>query len=82
MCIRDEANGEMSSWHRMPGMSKDDCNNVFLRSTQAQSLLCGTACYAFPDENRVDVTAAQRAKMSTEVVERQPAKHTRGSGRQ
>ena len=40
--------------------------------------LRGTACYAFPDENRLIVTAAPRPNMSTAALERRPAKSTRG----
>jgi len=41
--------------------------------------LRGTACYAFPDEKRVNVTAVSRANMSTALVERRAAKRTRGA---
>ena len=42
----------------------------------------GTACYAMmPDEMRITVTAAPRANMSTAVLERRPAKRTRGRER-
>ncbi len=43
--------------------------------------LRGTACYALPNETRVVVTAAPRPNMSTAVLERRPAKRTRGGGR-
>ena len=43
-------------------------------------VLRGTACCALPDENRFNVTAAQRPSMSTAALERRPAKHTRGGG--
>ena len=41
--------------------------------------LRGTACYAFQDEKRVNVTAVSRANMSTALVERRAAKRTRGA---
>ncbi len=43
-------------------------------------VLLGTACCALPDENRFNVTAAQRPNMSTAALERRPAKSTRGGG--
>ena len=45
-------------------------------------VLRGTACpsRALPDENRFNVTAAQRPNMSTAALERRPAKHTGGGG--
>ncbi len=46
-------------------------------------VLRGTACYsccALPDENRFDVTAAQRPNMSTAALERRPVKRTLGGG--
>jgi hypothetical protein len=44
------------------------------------SYLRGTACYALPDEKRINVTAAPRPNMSTAALERRPAKLTRGGG--
>ncbi len=41
-------------------------------------VLRGTACYALPDEKRINVTAAPRPNMSTAALERRPAKRTRG----
>ncbi len=43
-------------------------------------VLRGTACCALPDENRFNVTAAQRPNMTTTALERRPAKRTRGGG--
>ena len=40
--------------------------------------LYGTSCHALPNENRVTVTAAPRANMSTAALERRPAQRTRG----
>ena len=40
----------------------------------------GTACCALPDENRFNVSAAQRPNMSTAALERRPAQRTRGGG--
>ncbi len=42
-----------------------------------RSYLRGTACYALPDEKRINVTAAPRPNMSTAALERRPAKRTR-----
>ncbi len=39
----------------------------------------GTACCAFPDENRTTVTATKRQNMSTAAVERQKGQHMRGT---
>ena len=44
-------------------------------------ILRGTACCAFPDENRMNVTAVPRQNMSTAALERRPAQRTRGGGK-
>ena len=44
-------------------------------------MLRGTACCAFPDENRMNVTSVPRQNMSTAALERRPAKRTRGGGK-
>ncbi len=41
--------------------------------------LWGTACYAFSDENKTTVTAAQRPNMSTASLERTDVQRKRGS---
>ena len=41
--------------------------------------LHGTACYALPDENRVNVTAVPRPNMSTAALDRRSAQRARGS---
>jgi hypothetical protein len=43
-------------------------------------VLHGTACCAWPDESRFNVTAAQRPNMSTAALERRPAKCARSGG--
>ena len=48
---------------------------------QRSAYLRGTACYALLNETMVHVTAVPRPSMSTAVLERRPAKRTRGGGR-
>ncbi len=43
-------------------------------------VLRGTACCGLPDENKFNVTAAQRPNMSTAALERRPAMRMRGGG--
>ena len=43
----------------------------------ASRFLQGTACCAFPDENRTTVTATQRPNMSTAALERRKGQRMR-----
>ena len=68
---------------RAIGTECQSCGKMFgtMFSYECSAYLRGTACYALPNETRVDVTAVQRPSMSSAVLERRPAKRTQGGGR-
>ena len=68
---------------RAIGTECQGCHRMFTtlfayEQHRRSAYLRGTACYAFPDEKRVNVTAVPRANMSTALVERRAAKRSRG----
>ena len=67
--------------HRLAvGIECDGCERMFPYDQHRSSpFMQGTACCAFPDENRTTVTATQRQNVSTAAVERRKGQHMRGT---
>ena len=69
---------------RAVGIECDGCQRMFATSFsydqhRRSPFLRGTACCAFPDENRTTVTATQRPNMSTAALERRKGQRMRGT---
>ena len=66
------------------GIECNGCQKMFASSFsydqhRRSGYLRGTACYAFSDENKTTVTAAQRPNMSTASLERTNGQRKRGN---
>ena len=71
---------------RAIGTECDVCGKMFQVQTvkaynqhQSSFYLHGTACFALPDQTRVNVILGARPNMSTAAVERRTVKRTRGT---
>ena len=74
----------MGTDRRAIGTQCDNCGILFLtvnayNQHRRSFYLRGTACFALPEQTRVNVIAAARPNMSTAAVQRLPAKRTRGT---
>lgn len=76
----------MKSIHgRAIGTACQGCGRLFgtlfaYDQHRRSKMLRGTACCAFPDENRMNVTSVPRQNMSTAALEHRPAQRTQGGG--
>ena len=69
---------------RAIGTQCDNCGKMFhtvkaYNQHRRSFYLRGTACFALPEQTRVNVIAGARPNMSTAAVELRPAKRTRGT---